>query len=103
MPRPGCNSEAWDTSITTATSTDYSKRKHQPVNAEQVARLGLGKVLDYKSITPAILKDTAFAVMKDETVKKNLQDIQKQIANAPGNAGAVKIIEAYYHRGAYKQ
>lgn len=75
----------------------------QPVNAEQVARLGLGKVLDYKSITPSILKDTAFAVMNDEAVKKNLQNIQKRIACAPGNAGAVKIIEAYYRRGTYQQ
>ena len=75
----------------------------QPINADQVARLGLGKVLEYKSITPSILKNTAFAVMNDEAVKKNLRDIQKQITCAPGNAGAVKMIEAYYHRGAYEQ
>ncbi len=74
----------------------------QPVNAEQVERLGLGKVLEYKSITPAILKDTAFAVMQDGTVNKNLENIQDLITNAPGNSGAVKIIEAYDHRGAYE-
>lgn len=39
----------------------------QPVNARQVEKLGLGKVLDYKTIT----------------------------ANAPGNLGAVKIVETY--------
>jgi len=75
----------------------------QPVNAEQVAQLGLGKVLEYQSITPAILRNTAFAVMQDETVKKNLDNIQAQIANAPGNTGAVKIIEEYYHRGTHEQ
>ena len=74
----------------------------QPVNAQQVARLGLGMVLDYKAITPSILKDAAFAVMNDEAVKKNLQDNQKQITLAPGNAGAVKMIEAYY-RGTNEQ
>ncbi len=74
----------------------------QPVNAEQVVRLGLGKVLDYKTITPSILKDTAFDVVNDEAVKKNLQDTQKQITLAPGNAGAVKMIEAYY-RGTNEQ
>lgn len=40
-----------------------------------------------------------FAVMQDETVKKNLDTIQALIANAPANSGAVKIIEAYYNRG----
>ena len=66
------------------------------MNAEQVARLGLGKVLEYKPITPAILKDAAFTVMNDKTVKKNPQDVQKQITCAPGNTGTVSIIEAYY-------
>jgi len=75
----------------------------QPVNAEQVARLGLGKVLEYTSITPAVLKDTAFAVMQEETVKKNLDNIQALIASAPGNSGAVRIIEAYDHRGTNNQ
>ena len=68
----------------------------QPVNAEQVARLGLGRVLEYKSITPEALKKAAFEVMKDEQVKQNLHHIQKLIAQAPGNTGAVGIIEAYY-------
>ena len=67
----------------------------QPVNAEQVARLGLGKILDDKSITPTVLKDTAFAVLADEAVKKNMQKIQQQIACSPGNAGAVKWMDAH--------
>jgi len=72
----------------------------QPVNAEQVARLGLGKVLEHRSITAANLKAPAFAVMKDEHIRENLRKIQAEIAGAPGNTGAVRIIEAYY-RGTY--
>ena len=67
----------------------------QPVNARQVEKLGLGKVLDYKTITANALRDAAFAVMKDRQIQENLRKIQNEIANAPGNRGAVKIVETY--------
>ena len=65
----------------------------QPVNARQVEKLGLGKVLDYKDITADKLRETAMAVMEDHQIRENLQKIQKEIAQAPGNAGTVRIIE----------
>lgn len=68
----------------------------QPVNARQVEKLGLGKVLDYKAITANALRDTAFSVMEDRQIQENLRKIQDEIANAPGNRGAVKIIEEYF-------
>ena len=67
----------------------------QPVNARQVEKLGLGKVLDYQVITADTLRDAAFAVMEDRRIRENLRKIQNEIANAPGNRGAVKIVEAY--------
>ena len=67
----------------------------QPVNARQVEKLGLGKVLDYKTITANALRDAAFAVMEDRQIQENLRKIQNEIANAPGNRGAVKIVEDY--------
>ena len=67
----------------------------QPVNARQVEKLGLGKVLDYKSITADALRDAAFAIMENQQIRENLQKIQKEIATAPGNTGAVKIVEVY--------
>lgn len=69
----------------------------QPVNARQVEKLGLGKVLDYKTITADALRDTAFAVMEDRQIQENLRKIQEEIANAPGNTGAVRIIEDVKH------
>ena len=66
----------------------------QPVNARQVKKLGLGKILDYKTITADTLRHSAFAVMEDRQIRENLQVIQEVISCAPGNAGAVKIIEA---------
>ena len=65
----------------------------QPVNARQVEKLGLGKILDYKAITANTLRDAAFAVMKDRQTQENLKKIQDEISCAPGNAGAVRIIE----------
>lgn len=67
----------------------------QPVNARQVEKLGLGKVLDYKSITADALRDAAFAIMENQQIRENLQKIQNEITTAPGNTGAVKIVEVY--------
>ena len=67
----------------------------QPVNAAQVQRLGLGRILHYKSITPAILRDTAFAVMNDPRIRETSQAMKAEISRAPGNSRAVKIIETF--------
>ena len=67
----------------------------QPVNARQVEKLGLGKVLDYKTITANALRDAAFAIMENQQIQENLRKIQNEIAHAPGNRGAVKIVETY--------
>ena len=68
----------------------------QPVNARQVEKLGLGKMLDYQAVTADKMREAAFAVMKDSQIRENLQKMQKEITQAPGNSGAVKMIEAYY-------
>ena len=64
------------------------------VNARQVEKLDLGKVLDYKDITAGTLRDAAFTVMEDRAIRENLRKIQEEIAQAPGNASAVEIIDA---------
>ena len=66
----------------------------QPANARQVEKLGLGKVISYQTITANSLRDATFAVMKDRQIRENLQRVREEIARAPGNAGADKIIEA---------
>lgn len=67
----------------------------QPVNAEQVVRLGLGRVLDYKSVTPLSLKEAAFSVLSDNEIQENVRSMKENISHAPGNMGAVRIIEEY--------
>lgn len=68
----------------------------QPVNARQAEKLGLGRILNYNAITADNLSETAMAVMTDYQIRKNLQKMLEEIVRAPGNAGAVKIIEAYF-------
>ena len=70
----------------------------QPVNARQVEKLGLGKVLDYKSITADALRDAAFAIMENQQIRGDLKKIQEEITCLPGNAGAVGILETYSQR-----
>ena len=65
----------------------------EPANARQVEKLGLGNLLDYKTITANALRDAAFAVMEDQQIRGNLRKIQEEISCAPGNSGAVKLIE----------
>lgn len=67
----------------------------QPVNAEQVVRLGLGNCLDYKTITPALLKETAFSILADEEMLENVRKMKEKVRDTPGNIGAVNIIEAF--------
>lgn len=67
----------------------------QPVNAEQVDRLGLGWILDYKSITSVCLKEAAFSVLSDKGIQENVCSMKERITHAPGNAGAVRIVEEY--------
>lgn len=67
----------------------------QPVNAEQVVRLCLGKALDHKAITPDLLKDTAFSILSDEKILDSVQAMKETIFHASGNVGAVSLIQAH--------
>ncbi len=67
----------------------------QPVNARQVQRLGLGEVLSYQHITPQVLKDAAFSVLWSEKIRRNICALSRIIRKAPGNTGAVEIIENF--------
>ncbi len=69
----------------------------QPVNARQVEKLGLGKALDHKMLTSEGLREAVYSVLADETIGRNVREMQAQIGEALGNAGAVTIIEAFFN------
>ena len=41
------------------------------------------------------LGNAVFAAMEDRQIQENLRKIHNEIANVPGDRGAVKIVEAY--------
>lgn len=68
----------------------------QPVNAEQIVKLGLGKRLDYKGIDGASLKTAVMSVLNDDRIKQNSAVMKDAVKNCLGNKGAVRLIEEYY-------
>ena len=70
----------------------------QPVNATQIAALGLGKRMEYKQVTSESLKQAVFSMLHDEQIMANMKKIQELITVSPGNAGGVQLIIEYYKK-----
>ena len=68
----------------------------QPVNAQCVERLGVGKTMEYASVDKDSLKRMVFDVLFNVEIKKQMEEVQKMIEAAPGNAGGAEIILRYY-------
>ncbi len=67
----------------------------QPLNGKQVEKLGLGRVLTPKAVTAETLRERALSVMDDENICHRVARMKRTVATAPGNRGAVKILEDY--------
>ena len=48
-------------------------------------------------------EDPVYQSALDAYIRENLKKVQTEITLAPGNPGAAKIIDDYYHRGTYVQ
>lgn len=69
----------------------------QPVNAQCVERLGVGKQLSYSAVNQSSLKECVKSVLSDEEIKGNLARVQELIRQSPGNPGGAEAIIRYYH------
>ena len=67
----------------------------QPVNAQFVEKLGVGKKLEYTALDKNTLKDTVLSMITDEKVKDNLNRVQNLIQAAPGNKGGAEMVIRY--------
>ena len=67
----------------------------QPVNAECVERLGVGRRMEYSEVTPYTLKGKVLSMLTDEEIQEHMTKVQELIRNAPGNAGAAEMILDY--------
>ena len=74
----------------------------QPVNAECVEKLGVGKTLSYKMAHKEGLKSMVFSVLKDDNIRANSLKVQEWIKQSPGNKDGAEFIIDYYKNGIYK-
>ena len=65
--------------------------------ARQVERLGLGVVLDKRSVTPDGLRQAVDAVIDDDAVGQKMKQIQDSFQKAGGYHRAVDLIQATLH------
>ena len=68
----------------------------QPVNAQCIEKLGVGKRLEYSEVNKDTLKEYVQSVLLDADIKENIEKVQKLIRQAPGNQGGVEVIIDYY-------
>ena len=68
----------------------------QPVNAEFVEKLGVGKRLEYALIDKVVLNDTVLSVMENCVIRENLDKVREMIEEAPGNRGGAELIIDFY-------
>ena len=68
----------------------------QPVNAEFVEKLGVGKRLEYSSVNRNLLRTTVLSMIENQEIKNNLEKVQEMINDAPGNRGGAEMIINYW-------
>lgn len=68
----------------------------QPVNAQCIEKLGVGKRLEYSEVNKDTLKEYVQSVLLDADMKENIAKVQKLIRQAPGNQGGAEVIIDYY-------
>lgn len=68
----------------------------QPVNAQCIENLGVGKRLEYATVNMDTLKNSVLSVFFDSDIKNNLAKVQRLINEAPGNKGGAEMVIRYY-------
>ncbi len=68
----------------------------QPVNAQCVEKLGVGRSMEYARVDKDALKRMVFGVLSDVEIRKQMEVVQELIQAAPGNAGGADWVIGYY-------
>ena len=68
----------------------------QPVNAQCVEKLGVGKSMDYEKVNKDSLKKMVYDVLSDAEIQKQMEVVQGMIEAAPGNAGGAEFVMRCY-------
>ena len=70
----------------------------QPVNAQCVEKLGVGKKMDYAKVDKESLKRMVFDMISDMEIQKQMEVVRGLIEGAPGNAGGAEFVMEYYEK-----
>lgn len=68
----------------------------QPVNANRVQELGLGKAIDSKHLNAQVLRNAVQSVLSDKSIQTNISNMKCLISNAPGNRGRASMIADFH-------
>jgi UDP:flavonoid glycosyltransferase YjiC (YdhE family) len=64
-----------------------------PLNASRCAALGLARVLDPKTATPATIREAVRTVLSDPTYKASAKRVEQEQRAMPGPGRAVELLE----------
>lgn len=70
----------------------------QPVNAQCIEKLGVGKRLEYSDANVNSIKEYVLSVLMDTNMKDNISKVRELIKQAPGNKGGAEAIMEYYEK-----
>jgi MGT family glycosyltransferase len=71
----------------------------QPLVAERVAALGLGRALDPGNVSGPVLREVVEEVVADATVRMQIASMQREMRDAGGAARAARAIHALVESG----
>ena len=69
----------------------------QPVNARQVEKLGIGVKLEPDAVNKNTLRRAVLVAMLDRNIRNRMTEVQRFIADAPGNKGGAELLIRYYN------
>jgi MGT family glycosyltransferase len=65
----------------------------QPLNAQRVAMLQVGQVIEPARLTPAGVRKAAFEVLRDPVYRQNARRMREEMESLPGMEQAVALLE----------
>ena len=66
---------------------------HHPLNAARCETLGVARVLDPRTATPAALREAVSAVLAEPSYRANVLQLQHEVMAMPGIEQAIELIE----------
>lgn len=70
----------------------------QPANAKRVEELKLGQQLDKRSITPRLLRNTAYSIVNDREIRANVESMSEKLRFVNANQRGADAVVSYFNQ-----